>query len=81
MFVLFTLFLHSGKKVPTRKEVQQQLLTEKPKRQLVVDVNGRTSEPRCTYHGCDHKFSVHGVGQCKCKHPSNKAIGAFNKYL
>jgi hypothetical protein len=62
------------------KEVQQELSPEKPKRQLIVDVHGRISEPVCTYRGCDHKFSDHGFGGCRCKHPSNKALGVFNKY-
>jgi hypothetical protein len=70
------------KKVPKEKVIeQQQPLQENRQQQLIIDVQGRTTEPICSYHGCDHKFSVHGVGQCKCKHPSNKALGAFNKYL
>jgi hypothetical protein len=73
-------FLRSGKKAPIKTGVQHQLLPEKPKRQLVVDVHGRTSEPVCTYHGCDHKFSDHGFGGCKCKHPTNKALGIFMRF-
>jgi len=73
--------LYSGKKVPIRKEAEQQLLPEKPKRQLIVDVHGRTSEPVCTYQRCEHKFSAHGSCNCKCKHPTNKTLGVFNKYL
>jgi hypothetical protein len=69
-------FLYSVKKAPIKK----QLLPEKSKRQLIVDVHGRTSEPVCTYHGCDHKFSLHGLGNCKCKHPTNKTLGVFTKY-
>jgi hypothetical protein len=76
-------FLRSEKKALVNSEIhrQQQLLPEKPKQQLVVDVNGRITEPVCTYHGCDHKFSDHGLRNRKCKHPSNKALGVFNKYL
>lgn len=48
--------------------------------QLIVDVYGRTSEPICTYHRCDHKFSVHGLGSCKCRHPTNKTLGMFTRY-
>ena len=69
------------KKVPKEEVLEQQPLQESRQQLLIIDVQGRTSEPICTYHGCDHKFSVHGAGQCKCKHPSNKALGAFNKYL
>ena len=63
------------------KKVQIEKVVEQPQQQrLIIDVQGRTSEPICSYHGCDHKFSVHGVGRCRCKHPSNKALGVFNKY-
>jgi hypothetical protein len=68
------------KNVPIDKEAKRQPLAERP-RQLVVDVNGRTSEPICRYHGCDHKFSLHGSGSCKCKHPTNKALGIFMRFL
>jgi hypothetical protein len=60
------------KKVPTEKVLEQQPLQESRQQRLVIDVQGRISEPICSYHGCDHKFSVHGLGGCKCKHPSNK---------
>jgi hypothetical protein len=69
------------KKVPMEKVLEQQPLQESRQQRLIIDVQGRISEPICSYHGCDHKFSVHGVGHCKCKHPWNKALGAFNKYL
>jgi hypothetical protein len=72
-------FLRSGGKATVKSKVQQRLIPDKPKRQLVVDVHGRTAEPVCTYHGCDHKFSDHGFGNCKCKHPSNKALGVVLK--
>jgi hypothetical protein len=68
----------ASKKIPIEKVVQRQRSQEK--KQLVVDVHGRTSEPICTYHGCDHKFSNHGVCGCKCKHPSNKTLGVFIRY-
>jgi hypothetical protein len=69
------------KKVPGEKVLEQQPSQGNGQQRLIIDVHGRTSEPICSYHGCDHKFSVHGLGSCKCKHPSNKALGAFNKYL
>jgi len=60
-----------------KKDAEQSL----PKRQqrLIVDVHGTTSEPICTYYGCNHKFSIHGLGSCKCKHPGNKTLGIFVK--
>lgn len=62
---------YAKKKVTIEKEVQQPSF-EKRLSQLVVDVFGRTSEPICRYHGCEHQTSLHGLGSCKCKHPSNK---------
>ena len=60
-----------------RKEAKESPLPQQ--QQLIVDVYGRTSEPICTYHRCDHKFSLHGQGShdCKCKHPTNKTLGIF----
>ena len=46
-----------------------------------LDVLGRQSEPICTYYRCHHKFSLHGSSTCRCKHPNNKALGVFVKYL
>jgi hypothetical protein len=50
--------------------------------QIIVDVQGRISEPICTYYRCRHKFSLHGASShgCKCKHPMNKTLGVFMKY-
>lgn len=65
------------------KEVeQQQSLSEQrhQQQQLIVDVYGRASEPICTYHRCSHKFSVHGLDNCKCRHPTNKTLGVFTRY-
>ena len=50
--------LYSGKKVPIRKEAEQQLLPEKPKRQLIVDVHGRTSEPVVPTKGVNTSFQL-----------------------
>ena len=65
----------------TLKEAKNSPLPQQ--RQLIIDVHGRASEPICAYHGCDHKFSVHGQGShsCKCKHPTNKALGTFVRCL
>jgi hypothetical protein len=46
-----------------------------------LDVLGRQSEPICTYYRCHHKFSLHGSSRCRCKHPNNKALGVFVRYL
>lgn len=64
------------------KEVEQQqsLSEQRHQQQLIVDVYGRASEPICTYHRCSHKFSVHGLGNCKCRHPTNKILGVFTRY-
>lgn len=48
-------------KVPIEKVLEQQPSQERQQR-LIIDVHGRTSEPICSYHGCDHKFSVHSAG-------------------
>ena len=52
------------------KVLKQQPLQESRQQRLIIDVHGRTSEPICSYHGCDHKFSAHGLGNC-CK-PKHK---------
>ena len=46
-----------------------------------LDVLGLQSEPICTYYRCNHKFSLHGSSRCRCKHPNNKALGVFVRYL
>jgi len=46
-----------------------------------LDVLGRQSEPICTYYRCHHKFSLHGSSRYRCKHPNNKALGVFVRYL
>jgi hypothetical protein len=46
-----------------------------------LDVLGRQSEPICTYYRCHHRFSLHGSSRCRCKHPNNKALGVFVRYL
>jgi hypothetical protein len=71
---------YASKKVPIKEVVKQQPSVEKQKAQLVVDVHGRISEAICTYRGCDHRFSAHGVRGCKRKHPSSKIVGVFTKY-
>jgi hypothetical protein len=46
-----------------------------------LNVLGRPAEPMCNYYGCHHKFSLHGSRKCRCKHPTNKALGIQVRYL
>jgi hypothetical protein len=46
-----------------------------------LDVLGQPAEPICNYYGCHHKFSLHGSRICRCKHPTNKALGIEVRYL
>jgi hypothetical protein len=46
-----------------------------------LDVLGQPTEPICNYYGCHHKFSLHGSRKCRCKHPTNKALGIQVRYL
>jgi hypothetical protein len=46
-----------------------------------LDVLGQPAEPICNYYGCHHKFSVHGSRKCRCKHPTNKALGIQIRYF
>jgi hypothetical protein len=46
-----------------------------------LDVLGQPAEPICNYYGCHHKFSLHGSRRCRCKHPTNKALGIEVRYL
>jgi hypothetical protein len=46
-----------------------------------LDVLGQAAEPICNYYGCHHKFSLHGSRRCRCKHPTNKALGIQIRYL
>jgi hypothetical protein len=45
-----------------------------------LDVLGQPAEPICTYYRCHHKFSLHGSRRCRCKHPTNKALGIFVRH-
>jgi hypothetical protein len=46
-----------------------------------LDVLGNPAEPICTYYRCHHKFSLHGSRRCRCKHPTNRALGIQVRYL
>jgi hypothetical protein len=46
-----------------------------------LNVLGQPAEPICTYYRCHHKFSLHGSRRCRCKHPTNKALGIQIRHL
>jgi hypothetical protein len=46
-----------------------------------LDILGNPAEPICTYYRCHHKFSLHGSKRCRCKHPTNRALGIQVRYL
>ena len=50
------------------------------RKQVIVDVFGKDSEPICNYYRCHHKFSQHGSNICRCKHAQNRVIGVKNDY-
>jgi len=77
------LSMRKNQLISREAEQPSSLPSPQRQRQLIVDVHGRTSEPICSYHGCDHKFSLHGQGShgCKCKHPTNKVLGIFVRFL
>jgi hypothetical protein len=58
------------------KDLDQQL-----ERWGTLDVLGQPAEPICTYHGCHHKFSLHGSRLCRCTHPTNNALGIQIRYF
>ena len=62
---------------------QQDVKSDEKKSEIwgTLDVLGRQSEPVCTYYRCHHRFSLHGSSRCRCKHPNNKALGIFVRYL
>ena len=46
-----------------------------------LGILGNPAEPICTYYRCHHKFSLHGSIRCRCKHPTNRALGIQVRYL
>jgi hypothetical protein len=54
---------------------------EAPEIWRTLDVLGQPAEPICNYYGCHHKFSLHGSRRCRCKHPTNKALGIQVRYF
>ena len=67
-----------------KQKVQQDATKDLGKRSQgwgTLDVLGQPAEPICTYYRCHHKFSLHGSRKCRCKHPTNKALGIEVRYL
>jgi hypothetical protein len=62
---------------------QQDVKSSEKKSEIwgTIDVLGNPAEPICTYYRCHHRFSLHGSTRCRCKHPNNKALGLFVRYL
>jgi hypothetical protein len=60
---------------------QDKVKDEERDKWRTLDVLGQPAEPICNYYGCHHKFSLHGSRLCRCKHPTNKALGIQIRYL
>jgi hypothetical protein len=60
---------------------QDKVKDEEMDKWRTLDVLGQPAEPICNYYGCHHKFSLHGSRRCRCKHPTNKALGIQVRYL
>jgi len=68
---------NSQKLKSQKKDENGSTTRRKAKKWGTLDALGQPAEPICTYYRCHHKFSVHGSRSCKCKHPTNKALGVF----
>jgi hypothetical protein len=62
-------------------EEQLQEQKQRQQQQLITNVFGQVSEPICAYYRCHHKFSLRGSRRCRCRHPTNKSLGIFMRYL
>jgi hypothetical protein len=60
---------------------QDEVKDEEMGKWRTLDVLGQPAEPICNYYGCHHKFSLHGSRLCRCKHPTNKALGIQVRYF
>ena len=60
-----------------RRRQQRQQQRQQQVRTKAIDVYGQQTEAICTYSTCDHKLSVHGYRnhKCRCRHPVNRATG------
>jgi hypothetical protein len=61
--------------------IQDEIKDKEMSKWRTLNVLGQTAEPICNYYGCHHKFSLHGSSRCRCKHPTNKALGIQVRYL
>ena len=52
--------------------------TKGNQKQHIIDVFGQRTEATCNYYRCNHKFSEHGSGICRCKHPRNSILGILS---
>ena len=79
----FYLSLSKGSNDDKKKQMlQQEKVTDhESEKWRTLDVLGQPAEPICTYYRCHHKFSLHGSRRCRCKHPTNKALGIQVRYL
>jgi hypothetical protein len=79
----FYLSLSKGSNDDKKKQrLQQEKVTDhESEKWRTLDVLGQPAEPICTYYRCHHKFSLHGSRRCRCKHPTNKALGIQVRYL
>jgi hypothetical protein len=73
--------LTDKEKQKEEKEEEEEEPQEQKQQQLIKNVFGQVSEPICTYYRCHHKFSLHGSSRCRCRHPTNKTLGIFVRYL
>ena len=75
-------YLSSSKdKQKPELRTEDKLGDQKSEKWGTLDVLGQPAEPICNYYGCHHKFSLHGSKKCKCKRPTNKALGVQVRYL
>jgi hypothetical protein len=71
---------HDDEKV--KPQLKQDKIKDKEEdKWRTLDVLGQPAEPICNYYGCHHKFSLHGSRRCRCKHPTNKALGIQVRYF
>jgi hypothetical protein len=72
---------NDDEKIKPQLERDDEVKDEDTGKWRTLDVLGQPAEPICNYYGCHHKFSLHGSRKCRCKHPTNKALGIQVRYL
>ena len=73
----FYLSSSKDKQKPTEDKIKEEELGKWG----TLNVLGQPAQPICDYYGCHHKFSLHGSRRCRCKHPTNRALGIRVRYL